>query len=173
VSVAIRLARHGRTKRPFYRIIVCDKESRRDGRFIEAIGTMDPCKDPREVNLKQDRVKHWVSMGALPSDTVASIINKEIPGYLEELETGRTDKIRSRRAKRKAADEGKKSEKSEAKLKRRARVNREKPEPAKKAAPAEETQAEETPAEETAAPEAAAPEEAAEKAPAEEKPAEE
>lgn len=152
MSVAIRLARHGRTKRPFYRIVVCDKDSRRDGRFIETIGTMDPNKDPREVNLKQDRVKHWVSVGAMPSDTVASIINKEIPGYLEEIEKGREEKIQSRRAKRKAANKGKKSEKSEAKAKRKARAGREKIQPeAKKEAAPEATEAEAAPAEETAA----------------------
>jgi len=139
VAVTIRLARHGRNKRPFYRIVVCDKQRSRDGRFIEIVGTMNPLKEPALVELKQDRVKHWITAGALPSDTVASIINKEIPGYLGDLEKGRDEKIRSRRAKRKAAGKGKAGEKSEAKVKRKSRAKRVKPEAPKKkeAAPEE------------------------------------
>ena len=87
MSVTIRMARHGRNKRPFYRIVVCDKQRSRDGRFIEIIGTMNPLKDPALVELKQDRVKHWITAGALPSDTVASIIRKEIVNHVRSRQT--------------------------------------------------------------------------------------
>jgi small subunit ribosomal protein S16 len=77
MAVRIRLARHGAKKRPFYRIIVADSESPRDGRFIEAVGTYNPLLDPAEVTLKQERVRYWMDQGAIPSDTVRSIFKKE------------------------------------------------------------------------------------------------
>jgi small subunit ribosomal protein S16 len=77
MAVRIRLARHGAKKRPFYRIIVADSESPRDGRFIEAVGTYNPLLDPAEVTLKQERVRYWMDQGAIPSDTVRSILKKE------------------------------------------------------------------------------------------------
>ncbi len=144
MSVAIRLSRHGRTKRPFYRIVVCDKESRRDGRYLEVVGTVNPLMDPALVELKQDRVKYWIGVGANASDTVATIINREIPGYLEEVEKTRLERVRSRRAKRKASGKGSAGEKSAAKAKRKARAKRVKPEPVKKAAPEEAAAPEET-----------------------------
>ena len=77
MSVKIRLARYGAKKRPFYRIVVADNESPRDGRFLEAIGTYNPLKEPAEVTLKTERVKYWIEQGALPSDTVKSLLKKE------------------------------------------------------------------------------------------------
>ena len=77
MAVKIRLARHGAKKRPFYRIVVADGESPRDGRFLESVGTYNPLKDPAEVTLKTDRVKYWMEQGALPSDTVKSLLKKE------------------------------------------------------------------------------------------------
>ena len=77
MSVKIRLARHGAKKRPYYRIVVADSESPRDGRYLEAVGSYNPLQDPAEVNLKTDRVKYWIDQGALPSDTVKSILKKE------------------------------------------------------------------------------------------------
>lgn len=77
MSVKIRLARHGAKKRPFYRIVVADSESPRDGRYLEAVGTYNPLKDPAEVTLKTDRVKYWMDQGALPTSTVKSILKKE------------------------------------------------------------------------------------------------
>ena len=70
----IRLARHGAKKRPFYRIVVSEIESRRDGRFKEIIGTYNPLKEPSEVILKDDRVAYWMDQGAIPTDTVRSLI---------------------------------------------------------------------------------------------------
>lgn len=77
MSVKIRLARHGAKKRPYYRIVVADSESPRDGRYLEAIGSYNPLLDPAEVTLKTERVKYWMEQGALPSDTVKSILKKE------------------------------------------------------------------------------------------------
>ena len=77
MSVKIRLARHGAKKRPYYRIVVADSESPRDGRYLEAVGTYNPLLDPAEVTLKTDRVKYWMEQGALPTDTVKSIFKKE------------------------------------------------------------------------------------------------
>ncbi|MEN8246767.1 MAG: 30S ribosomal protein S16 [Thermodesulfobacteriota bacterium] len=77
MSVKIRLARHGAKKRPYYRIVVADSESPRDGRYLEAIGSYNPLQDPAEVTLKTERVKYWIEQGALPSDTVKSILKKE------------------------------------------------------------------------------------------------
>jgi len=77
MSVKIRLARHGKKKKPFYRIVIADSESPRDGRFLENVGTYNPLVDPAEVSLKQDRVKYWIDQGAIPTDTVKSLMKKE------------------------------------------------------------------------------------------------
>ena len=77
MSVKIRLARHGAKKRPYYRIVVADSESPRDGRYLEAVGSYNPLQEPAEVTLKTERVKYWIDQGALPSDTVKSILKKE------------------------------------------------------------------------------------------------
>jgi small subunit ribosomal protein S16 len=77
MSVKIRLARHGAKKRPFYRIVVADTESPRDGRYLEAVGTYNPLPDPAEVLLKGDRIKYWLEQGAIPTDTVRGLLKKE------------------------------------------------------------------------------------------------
>ena len=77
MSVKIRLARHGAKKRPFYRIVVADNDSPRDGRFLENVGTYNPLMDPAEVTLKTDRIQYWLDQGAIPSDTVKSLLKKE------------------------------------------------------------------------------------------------
>ena len=76
MSVKIRLARYGAKKRPFYRIVVVDSEAPRDGKFLESVGTYNPLQDPAEVNLKDDRVRYWLDNGAIPTDTVNSILKK-------------------------------------------------------------------------------------------------
>ena len=76
MAVKIRLARHGAKKRPFYRIVVANSESPRDGRFLENVGTYNPLRDPAEVNLKTERVQYWLQQGATPTDTVRSILNR-------------------------------------------------------------------------------------------------
>ena len=77
MEVKIRLARHGTKKKPFYRIVVANSESPRDGRFLENVGTYNPLKDPAEVTLKTERVKYWIDQGAIPTDTVKSLMKKE------------------------------------------------------------------------------------------------
>ena len=83
MSVKIRLARHGAKKRPFYRIVVADNESPRDGKFIENVGTYDPLIDPAKVVLKQERIKYWIDQGAIPTDTVKSLLKEE--GFFAKL----------------------------------------------------------------------------------------
>jgi small subunit ribosomal protein S16 len=77
MSVKIRLARHGAKKKPFYRIVIADNESPRDGKFLENVGTYNPLVDPAQVSLKQDRIKYWIDQGAIPTDTVKSLLKKE------------------------------------------------------------------------------------------------
>jgi len=77
MSVKIRLARHGAKKRPFYRIVVADNESPRDGKFLEVVGTYNPLMDPAEVNLKDERVKYWMDQGAIPTGTVKNLLKKQ------------------------------------------------------------------------------------------------
>lgn len=107
MAVSIRMARYGRKKRPFYRIVAADSECRRDGRYLEQLGTLNPLIDPPLVTLKEDRVKYWIGVGAQPSDTVAALVEKTFPGYLSDIEAKRKEKIRSRRAKRKAGQKKK------------------------------------------------------------------
>ena len=77
MSVKIRLARHGAKKRPFYRIVIADNESPRDGKFLENVGTYDPLADPAKVSLKQERIKHWIGQGAIPTHTVKNLLKKQ------------------------------------------------------------------------------------------------
>ncbi len=77
MSVKIRLARHGAKKRPFYRIVVADQEARRDGRFLEVVGTYNPLVEPAGVNLKDERIRYWMDQGAIPTDTVKSLFKRE------------------------------------------------------------------------------------------------
>lgn len=77
MAVKIRLARHGAKKRPFYRIVVADSESPRDGRYLEKVGTYNPLRDPAEVTLKTDRVQYWLQQGAIPTDTVRNILKTQ------------------------------------------------------------------------------------------------
>ena len=77
MAVKIRLARHGAKKKPFYRIVVADSESPRDGRFLENVGTYDPLYDPAKIILKTERIQYWMDQGALPTDTVRSLLKKE------------------------------------------------------------------------------------------------
>jgi small subunit ribosomal protein S16 len=77
MPVKIRLARHGAKKRPFYRIVVANSESKRDGSFLEIVGTYNPLMDPAEVTLKDERIKHWIGQGATPTDTVRNLIKKQ------------------------------------------------------------------------------------------------
>ncbi len=73
----IRLARIGKKKKAFYRVVVIEKSRPRNGRVVEAVGTYDPLKNPAEVKLDAERVKHWLANGARPSDTVRSFLRAQ------------------------------------------------------------------------------------------------
>ena len=74
--VKIRLRRMGAKKAPYYRVVVADSRSPRDGRFIEELGTYDPMAEGNKLNLDVERVKYWVSQGAQPTDTVRGLLKK-------------------------------------------------------------------------------------------------
>ena len=160
MATSIRLARGGSKKRPYYKIVVADSRSPRDGRFIERIGSYNPllAKDsPERVKLDTDRAKHWLSVGAQPSDRVARFL--DAAGIRERAARSNPNK----------AEPGEKAkERAEEKAAKVAEA-----EEAKKAAEEEAKAAAEAPAEEAAAEEAPAEEAAAEETPAEEAPAEE
>jgi small subunit ribosomal protein S16 len=79
VATRIRLARYGAKKTPYYRLVVADGRTSRDGRFIEIIGHYDPKKGIEQAELKEDRLRHWLACGAQPSDTARQIIRKKFP----------------------------------------------------------------------------------------------
>ena len=159
MAVSIRLSRGGAKKRPYYRIVVSDSRSPRDGKYLEQIGTYNPMlpKDSGErVKLNEDRARHWLSVGAQPTDRVARFldtagIKERTPrNNPKKAEPGEAAKERAeeKAAKIAEAEEAKKAAEEEAK--------------AAAAAPAEEAAAEEAPAEESAAEEAPAEDAAAE-----------
>jgi small subunit ribosomal protein S16 len=76
MGVSIRLRREGAKNRPYYKVVVADSRSPRDGKFIEIIGTYDPKKPGDNSTIKLDRAEYWVSKGAQPSDTVRSLIKQ-------------------------------------------------------------------------------------------------
>ena len=77
MSVTIRLTRAGGKKVPFYRVVAADSRSPRDGRFIEQLGVYDPLRDPVEFRVDEPRLKHWLSVGALPSQTVSELLRRQ------------------------------------------------------------------------------------------------
>ncbi|CAH0416403.1 30S ribosomal protein S16 [Periweissella fabaria] len=76
MAVKIRLKRMGSKKRPFYRVVVADSRSPRDGRFIETVGTYNPLVEPAEVKLEEESIMNWLNNGAQPSDTVKNLLSK-------------------------------------------------------------------------------------------------
>jgi small subunit ribosomal protein S16 len=170
MAIAIRLSRGGAKKRPYYRIVVSDVRSPRDGKYLEQIGTYNPvlAKDsPERVKLNEDRARYWLGVGAQPTDRVARFLDaagiqeraaRNNPKKGEPGEKAK-DRAEERATKLAEAEEARKAAEEEAK--------------AAAAAPAEEAPAEEASAEEASAEEAAAVEAPAEEAPAEEAPAEE
>ncbi|WP_454598801.1 30S ribosomal protein S16 [Qipengyuania sp. SM2507] len=162
MAIALRLSRGGAKKRPYYRIVAADNRSPRDGKYLEQIGVYNPLlakDDPARVKIDEDRARHWLEVGAQPSDRVARFLdaagvreraarnnpNKAKPG---EKATERAEERATKETERKEAEEAAKAEAA--------------------AAPAEEPKAEEAPAEEAKADEAPAEEAKAEEAPAEE-----
>ena len=74
--LAISLMRMGAKGKPYYRVVVKEKRSKRDGKYIELLGTYNPMKDPAEVQLNNERVQYWIGVGAQPTQTAASLIKK-------------------------------------------------------------------------------------------------
>jgi len=103
--VKIRLKRMGATKRPFYRVVVADSRSPRDGRFIELIGRYHPLEDPSLIEIDQDRALYWLSKGAQPTQQVVNLLR--IEGIWERFEGSRTTSAPARKAKQKSADRAK------------------------------------------------------------------
>ena len=166
MATAIRLSRGGSKKRPYYKIVVTDSRSPRDGRFIERIGSYNPLlakTDEKRVVLDVERAKHWVSVGAQPTDRVARFLDaagvkeRAVRSNPNKAEPGQKAKDRTEDKAKKIADAAEAAEAAKAAAEEAAK------------APAPEPVAEEAPAEEVAV-EAAA-EEAAEVAAAEEAPA--
>ena len=83
MATKIRLARAGAKKRPFYQIVVADGRSRRDGSFIENVGTYDPTKNPAAVKLNEEKALAWLVKGAQPTDTVRQLLKNA--GILDKV----------------------------------------------------------------------------------------
>jgi small subunit ribosomal protein S16 len=111
MSVRIRLRRMGATKRPFYRVVVADQRSPRDGRFIENIGKYHPLEDPSLIEIDEERALHWLRVGAQPSNTVRVLMTKI--GIWDKFTADRPDNPSKVRSAGKGA--GKKDEKAPAK----------------------------------------------------------
>jgi len=179
MATKIRLSRGGAKKRPFYRIVVADSRSPRDGRFIERVGTYNPmvAKDhPERIVLKEDRIKHWLANGALPTDRVArflgaaDIIEKPVHAEQTKKHLPREKTLERMREKEEAQKVAQEAAAAEAEAAAAAPTETEL---VAEEVPAEEAKAEEAPAEEAKAEEAKAEEAPAEEAKAEESPAEE
>ena len=148
MATSIRLARGGAKKRPYYRIVVADRRMPRDGRFIEKVGTYNPMlakDDENRVKFDADRIKHWLSTGARPTDRVARFL--EAAGLLDKAARNNPNKAKPGQ---KAIE---REEERKAKAEAAAEAAREAEEAAKAAAnaPAEEAVAEEAAADEAAA----------------------
>ncbi|MDH3348273.1 MAG: 30S ribosomal protein S16 [Desulfobulbaceae bacterium] len=76
MAVRIRLTRMGRKKQPFYRIIAANAEAKRDGSFLDILGTYDPMQDPAVVSIDNEKLTDWLSRGAIPTETVSNLIKK-------------------------------------------------------------------------------------------------
>ncbi len=74
--VRIRLRRMGAKRQPYYRVVVANSEDPRDGRFLEIVGTYNPRTDPPAIDIQADRVQHWLSVGAKPSEAVERLLKK-------------------------------------------------------------------------------------------------
>ncbi|HEY6331467.1 MAG TPA: 30S ribosomal protein S16 [Blastocatellia bacterium] len=85
--LSIRLTRLGAKKKPFYRVVVAEKRSKRDGRFVEMLGYYDPCRNPADIKLNSERLEYWIQHGAQPTETVRSLM-KHKPAPAAEPEAG-------------------------------------------------------------------------------------
>jgi small subunit ribosomal protein S16 len=91
MATRIRLNRQGAKKQPFYRLVVADSRSPRDGRFIEILGYYNPTTDPAVINVDEERTVHWLLTGAKPSDTARALLKRS--GVLEKYEEAKKAKV--------------------------------------------------------------------------------
>lgn len=91
MAVRLRLKRMGAKTNPYYRIVAADSRNARDGKFLEAVGTYDPVKANAPVTMNEERIMYWLSQGALPTDTVRSILSKQgiMKKFTEQKESGK------------------------------------------------------------------------------------
>jgi small subunit ribosomal protein S16 len=165
VAVKIRLKRMGKIRAPYYRIVIADSRTRRDGRVIEEIGKYHPKEEPSFIEVKSERAQYWLGVGAQPTEAVEALLKITGDWQTYKGESGTEGTLRVKEQKRSKQDifneilkESGTEAKGEAVTAKKA--------PAKKAAPTE-APAAETPAAETPAPEAPAAETAPEAAPEE------
>ncbi len=149
MAVKLRLRRMGRKKRPFYRIVAADARSPRDGRFIEEIGYYNPIAEPAVIEVKEERALYWLQQGAIPTDTVKSLLRKKgiilkfdllkkgLPPEKVEEELKKWEVLQIERAKR---EEAKRAQAAKAAAKKEEKV-----EAPQEAEPAETPAEEETP----------------------------
>ena len=105
MAVKLRLKRMGSKQKAFYRIVVADSRSPRDGRFIEAIGTYNPVRNPKEVTVDEEKALKWLQNGAMPSDTVRSILSEV--GIMKKFSESKAKKVSKPKSKVKADTETK------------------------------------------------------------------
>ena len=86
--LAIKLMRTGAKKSPSYRVVVKEKQSKRDGSYLENLGTYNPTRNPAEIKLDMDRIRYWIGKGAQPTDTVSRLIKKSARAAASESEAG-------------------------------------------------------------------------------------
>ncbi len=154
MSVKIRLARGGAKKKPYYRIVVADSRSPRDGRFIEKVGTYNPMlsKDnPNRITFNEDRIKYWIGTGATPTDRVENFLvaaklfertkakQKTLDDRIKVSQEAAKKKAAEEKARLKAEAEAKKAEEAEAKAVAEEEAKTAEAEPAEEAAPASES----------------------------------
>lgn len=101
MAVVLRLARLGKHKAPIYRIVAAEKQSRRDGRFLDIVGTYNPLTSPASVSVKEDKISKWLDVGAKPTETVRALIKRSLPGKIEAKEDHKKNKTQEARRKRK------------------------------------------------------------------------
>ncbi len=108
--LAISLMRMGAKGKPFYRLVVKEKRSKRDGKYIENVGTYNPMLDPAAVELKHERIQYWISVGAQPTETVASLIKNNPEQSEEEKAAAAEARVAKAEAEKQAKIEAKKAE---------------------------------------------------------------
>jgi small subunit ribosomal protein S16 len=108
--LAISLMRMGAKGKPFYRLVVKEKRSKRDGKYLENVGTYNPMTNPAEVDLKHERIQYWIGVGAQPTETVASLIKNNPEQTEEEKVAAAQTRVEMKEAERKAKADAKKAE---------------------------------------------------------------